>query len=134
MGQDDVRRERGQFRRVFAKVVGVAQAPAVIDPQVAADGPTRLLQPLLERPNAGLEFCIARGIRTFEGGAQGEHKLARGFLPVETRSAHWLKQPQFADAVEQFLKRESAGIGRYVDELADHSPYKAMNPAQPVPP
>ncbi len=80
-----------------------------------------------------LEFCIARGIQTFEGGAQGEHKLARGFLPVETRSAHWLKQPQFADAVEQFLKRESAGIGRYVDELADHSPYKLASPAQPVP-
>ena len=80
-----------------------------------------------------LEFCIAQGIQTFEGGAQGEHKLARGFLPVETRSAHWLKQPQFADAVEQFLKRESAGIGRYVDELADHSPYKLANPVQPVP-
>ena len=80
-----------------------------------------------------LAFCIAQGIQTFEGGAQGEHKLARGFLPVETRSAHWLKQPQFADAVEQFLKRESAGIGRYVDELADHSPYKSVNPGQAVP-
>jgi predicted N-acyltransferase len=71
-----------------------------------------------------LEFCIAQGIALFEGGAQGEHKLARGFLPVETRSYHWLKQPQFADAVEQFLKRESAGIHRYVDELAEHSPYR----------
>ena len=80
-----------------------------------------------------LAFCIAQGIQTFEGGAQGEHKLARGFLPVETRSAHWLKQPQFADAVEQFLKRESAGIGRYVDELADHSPYKSANAGQLAP-
>ena len=71
-----------------------------------------------------LEFCIGQGIAVFEGGAQGEHKLARGFLPVETLSAHWLKQPQFADAVEQFLKRETDGIGRYVDELAEHSPYK----------
>ena len=70
------------------------------------------------------QFCIEQGIAVFEGGAQGEHKLARGFLPVETLSAHWLKQPQFADAVEQFLKRETDGIGRYVDELAEHSPYK----------
>jgi predicted N-acyltransferase len=72
-----------------------------------------------------LEFCIARGIATFEGGAQGEHKLARGFLPVETSSLHWLKQAQFADAVENFLERESAGIHRYVDELNEHSPFKA---------
>ena len=43
-----------------------------------------------------IEYCIARGIRTFEGGAQGEHKLARGFLPVTTRSAHWLAHPKFA--------------------------------------
>ena len=73
-----------------------------------------------------LEFCIARGIQTFEGGAQGEHKLSRGFLPVETVSAHWLKHPQFADAVENFLKREEAGIHRYVNELHDHSPFKAQ--------
>ena len=73
-----------------------------------------------------LEFCIAESIATFEGGAQGEHKLARGFLPIETRSLHWLKHPQFADAVENFLKRESAGIHRYVDELNEHSPFKAQ--------
>jgi predicted N-acyltransferase len=71
-----------------------------------------------------LEFCIREGIATFEGGAQGEHKLARGFLPVETRSFHWLKQAQFADAVETFLKRETAGIHRYVNELNEHSPFK----------
>ncbi len=71
-----------------------------------------------------LEFCIREGLAVFEGGAQGEHKLARGFLPVETRSFHWLKQPQFADAVETFLKRETAGIHRYVNELNEHSPFK----------
>ena len=76
-----------------------------------------------------LEFCIARGIQLFEGGAQGEHKLARGFLPVETVSAHWLKQPQFASAVENFLKREEAGIHRYVNELHDHSPFKVPSEA-----
>ena len=71
-----------------------------------------------------LEFCIEEGIRVFEGGAQGEHKLARGFLPVKTLSAHWLAHPEFSDAVERFLEREHQGIARYVDELNEHSPYK----------
>ncbi len=71
-----------------------------------------------------IEFCIERGIGVFEGGAQGEHKLARGFLPVETRSAHWLSHAGFADAVERFLERESSGVDRYVDELSDRSPFK----------
>jgi len=71
-----------------------------------------------------LEFCIERGISVFEGGAQGEHKLARGFLPSETWSAHWLKHPQFSDAVQRFLVRESSGIERYVDELNDRSPFR----------
>lgn len=71
-----------------------------------------------------LEFCIAQGIRRFEGGAQGEHKMARGFLPHKTWSAHWLAHPAFADAVEQFLSRESNGIDAYIDELNDHSPYR----------
>jgi uncharacterized protein len=71
-----------------------------------------------------IEFCIARNIGTFEGGAQGEHKLARGFLPVITRSAHWLAHPQFARAVEDYLNSESDAISEYVDELNDRSPFK----------
>jgi predicted N-acyltransferase len=71
-----------------------------------------------------LEFCIERGIRFFEGGAQGEHKMARGFLPVKTRSLHWLAHPAFADAVEHFLQREAIGIGHYVDELNERDPFK----------
>ncbi|MEO8937163.1 MAG: GNAT family N-acetyltransferase [Burkholderiaceae bacterium] len=71
-----------------------------------------------------LEFCIERGIGLFEGGAQGEHKMARGFLPVKTRSLHWLAHPAFADAVEQFLTREAIGIGHYVDELNERDPFK----------
>ncbi len=71
-----------------------------------------------------LEFCIERGIRFFEGGAQGEHKMARGFLPVKTRSLHWLAHPAFADAVEHFLAREAIGIGHYVDELNERDPFK----------
>jgi predicted N-acyltransferase len=71
-----------------------------------------------------IEFAIARGLKLFEGGAQGEHKLFRGLLPVETLSAHWLAHPRFARAVETFLEREGAGIERYVNELCEHSPFK----------
>jgi len=72
-----------------------------------------------------IEFCIANRIPAFEGGAQGEHKLARGLLPVQTASAHWLARPEFSDAVAQFLKRETRSIDHYVDELVEHSPFKA---------
>ena len=71
-----------------------------------------------------IEYAIARGLEVFEGGAQGEHKIFRGLMPVETLSAHWLAHPQFARAVESFLGREGAGIARYVDELCEHSPFK----------
>jgi len=71
-----------------------------------------------------IEFCIARGLRYFEGGAQGEHKLARGFLPVKTWSAHWLAHPQFAQAIEKYLGQETRGITHYIDELQEHSPFK----------
>ena len=77
-----------------------------------------------------LEFCIERGIKTFEGGAQGEHKLARGFMPIQTWSAHWLRHPEFADAVENFLAREAVGIERYVDELNEHSPFRRDPPGR----
>ncbi|HEX7052481.1 MAG TPA: GNAT family N-acetyltransferase [Burkholderiales bacterium] len=71
-----------------------------------------------------IEYAIAHRLAVFEGGAQGEHKLFRGLLPVETLSAHWLAHPGFARAVESFLEREGAGIARYVDELAEHSPFR----------
>jgi hypothetical protein len=71
-----------------------------------------------------IEFAIARRLEAFEGGAQGEHKLFRGLLPVEALSAHWLAHPAFSRAVEAFLEREGAGIGRYVDELCEHTPFK----------
>ena len=70
-----------------------------------------------------LEFCITRQIRSFEGGAQGEHKLARGFLPETTYSAHHINHPGFADAIARFLEREQAGIENYVNELQEHSPF-----------
>ena len=71
-----------------------------------------------------LEFCIARGIERFEGGAQGEHKMARGFLPEKTWSAHWLAHPAFADAVERYLQQEAGGIDAYIDELSERNPFR----------
>jgi len=76
-----------------------------------------------------IEYAIANRLALFEGGAQGEHKLFRGLLPVETHSAHWLAHPAFASAIEDYLKRETAGIARYVNELNDHSPFRPSEPS-----
>lgn len=73
---------------------------------------------------APLEWCIAQGYARFEGGAQGEHKMARGLEPVRTFSSHWLAHPAFADAVARFLEREGAGVEAYVDELEQRTPFK----------
>lgn len=71
-----------------------------------------------------IEWAIANRIGRFEGGAQGEHKMARGFLPVPTCSFHRLAHPAFADAVERFLAREAGGVDAYLDELAERSPLR----------
>ncbi len=71
-----------------------------------------------------LEFCIERKIALFEGGAQGEHKHARGFLPEATRSFHWLAHPAFNRAVDEFLAEEGTRISAYVDELNEHTPFR----------
>ena len=72
-----------------------------------------------------LQWCIEHGFQRFEGGAQGEHKMARALLPVKTSSAHWLAHPSFADAVERFLEREGAGIDNYINDLERRSPFRA---------
>ena len=72
-----------------------------------------------------LQWCLDQGFVRFEGGAQGEHKMARGLLPVGTQSAHWLAHPQFSAAVADFLQQEGHGISAYVDELREHSPFKS---------
>lgn len=72
-----------------------------------------------------IEYCIKQGIGTFEGGAQGEHKMARGFLPTTIRSAHWIANESFAKAIGRFLKREREGMAAYVDELEQHHPLKS---------
>ncbi|CAN7467701.1 GNAT family N-acetyltransferase [Variovorax sp. LjRoot84] len=71
-----------------------------------------------------LAWCIEHGVQRFEGGAQGEHKMARALLPVKTTSAHWLAHPAFADAVERFLEREGEGIENYIDHLGERSPFR----------
>ena len=73
-----------------------------------------------------MEFCIERGIALFEGGAQGEHKHARGFLPEATRSLHWLAHPAFARAVDEYLERERGGVGEYIDELEERTPFRRL--------
>ncbi len=71
-----------------------------------------------------IEFAIERGIGLIEGGAQGEHKHSRGFVPEKTCSFHWLAHPAFARAVDDFLAREGAGVSMYVDELNERSPFR----------
>lgn len=71
-----------------------------------------------------LQWCIEQGYQRFEGGAQGEHKLARALLPVKTSSAHRLAHPAFADAVERFLEREGSGVEYYLSDLARRAPFK----------
>ncbi|PUA97400.1 hypothetical protein C8C99_2248 [Acidovorax sp. 107] len=72
-----------------------------------------------------LQWCIAHGAVRFEGGAQGEHKMARALLPVQATSAHWLAHPAFAEAVQRFLDREGAGVESYLGDLQARSPFKA---------
>ncbi len=71
------------------------------------------------------QFCIAEHIKYFEGGAQGEHKLARGFEPRPTCSYHKISHPEFELAIKQFLLREQAGIAEYVSELEQRVPFKS---------
>jgi predicted N-acyltransferase len=71
-----------------------------------------------------LQWCIEHGFQCFEGGAQGEHKMARALLPVKASSAHWLSHPAFSSAVERFLEREGQGVENYLTELSRHSPLR----------
>ncbi len=71
-----------------------------------------------------IEFAISRGLKTVEAGAQGEHKLARGYLPVRTYSSHWIAHPGLRDAVAHYLKEERRAVGEAIGELSEHSPFK----------
>jgi predicted N-acyltransferase len=73
---------------------------------------------------APIEWCIQNGFDRFEGGAQGEHKMARALMPVRTSSAHYLTHPEFARAVKNFLSREEKGIDNYMEDLQTRTPLK----------
>ncbi|WP_348694460.1 GNAT family N-acetyltransferase [Duganella fentianensis] len=72
-----------------------------------------------------IAYCITHGLARFEGGAQGEHKISRGLVPTPTWSAHWIADARFADAIADFLARETDAINHYLDELGEHSPYRS---------
>ena len=71
-----------------------------------------------------IEWCIENGVQTFEGGAQGEHKLARGFEPIITHSVHWISNSQFRTPIRSFLNNEDQHIDSYVESLKLRTPYK----------
>ena len=73
---------------------------------------------------ATIEHAIANGLKRFEAGAQGEHKVGRGFVPVTTWSTHWIRHPAFRNAIDEFLRRERTEVDRYMASMAEHSPYK----------
>ena len=71
-----------------------------------------------------IEFAIARGLRKVEAGAQGEHKLLRGYMPTTTYSAHYIAHPGLRRAIDDYLKREREAIAEHIDELAEHGPFR----------
>jgi predicted N-acyltransferase len=71
----------------------------------------------------GVDYCIERGLARFEPGTQGEHKLARGFEPTATWSAHYIADPRFREAIAQFLAREHDAVAQYTDSAAAHTPF-----------
>ena len=73
---------------------------------------------------SGIEFAISRGIQRYDAGAQGEHKIVRGFEPVETHSLHWIKHPQFRDAIARFLVQEKNAIDEHIRQAQEMLPYR----------
>ncbi len=78
----------------------------------------------------GIEYCIREGLKHFNPGVQGEHKLARGFEPSVTNSLHWIAEPTFRKAIGDFLQQESRMVDAYVREAAQHLPYRSANRAR----
>jgi predicted N-acyltransferase len=72
----------------------------------------------------GIEFCIAQGLARFEPGTQGEHKVARGFVPSRSWSAHYLTDARFRTAIADFLRREAVAVEDYAETVNAHVPYR----------
>ena len=77
----------------------------------------------------GIEICIEHGLRLFDPGAQGEHKVARGFIPTRTRSLHWMAHGPFVPAIRQFAGHEKSGVKAYINAVERHSPYHRSDAA-----
>jgi predicted N-acyltransferase len=73
----------------------------------------------------GIDYCISNQLQGFEPGAQGEHKIWRGFLPVKTQSAHWIAHPAFKNAIRDYLQREAVAMDHHGELLLESSPYKS---------
>ena len=73
----------------------------------------------------GIDYCLREGLAHFEPGAQGEHKIARGFLPTLVRSRHWIAEPAFADALVAWCREESTVVARHAQVLRARPPFKA---------
>jgi predicted N-acyltransferase len=80
----------------------------------------------------GIAYCLREGLAVFEPGAQGEHKVARGFLPVATRSRHWLADPAFSAAVADWCGQERAATASYRRAVLAHSPFRDADPTAPA--
>lgn len=74
----------------------------------------------------GIEYCIAQGLERFEPGAQGEHKMARGFLPTCTESNHWIVDERFREPIARFVRHESDAVRDYIEQLCANSPYRRV--------
>ena len=72
----------------------------------------------------GIDYCIEHGLKKFEPGTQGEHKLSRGFEPTLTQSSHWIADPRFRSAIAEFLDREQPAVADYAREMRAHVPYR----------
>ena len=73
-----------------------------------------------------IEYAIKHGLATVEAGAQGDHKLARGYTPSKTYSAHWITNPSFREAVDKFLDAERQWVQEEIDSIEDHSPFRRV--------
>ena len=77
----------------------------------------------------GIEYCIAQGLELFEPGAQGEHKMARGFLPACTKSSHWILDERFRAPIAHYIEHERDAISEYMEKLSASSPYRRESSA-----
>ena len=77
-----------------------------------------------------IDFAISEGLARVEAGAQGEHKLARGYLPTRTHSVHWIGDPGFADAIKKYLDAEAHAVGEEIEILTDYGPFRKSNPEE----